>query len=67
MTGETLFSLAYSYKAIVPVELGVGSLRRDNFNSKQNMILQQRDLRKNDMIHNFESRRTNDALLDTLT
>ena len=43
-TGETPFSLAYGYKALVPVELGVGSLRRDNFDSEQNMILQQRKL-----------------------
>ena len=28
---ETPFSLAYGYEAMVPVELGAGSLRRDNF------------------------------------
>ena len=38
--GETPFSLAYEYKAMVPVELGAGSLRRDNFDLEQNMILQ---------------------------
>ena len=42
--GETPFSLAYRYKAMVPVELGAGSLRRDNFNPEQNMILQRREL-----------------------
>ena len=42
--GETSFLLAYRYKAIVLVELGVGSLRRDNFNLEQNMILQRREL-----------------------
>ena len=39
-TGETLFSLAYGYKAMGPVEFGKGSLRRDNFDAEQNMILQ---------------------------
>ena len=29
---------------MVPVELGVGSLRRDNFGLEQNMILQRREL-----------------------
>ena len=38
-TGETPFSLAYGYEAMVPVELGAGSLRRDNFDPGQNMIL----------------------------
>ena len=44
MTGEMPFSLAYRYKAMVPVELGAGSLRRDNFDQEQNMILQRREL-----------------------
>ena len=39
-TGEMPFSLAYGYEAMGPVELGAGSLRRDNFNAEQNMILQ---------------------------
>ena len=43
-TRETPFSLAYGYKAMVLVELGVGSLRRDNFNLEQNMILLRREL-----------------------
>ena len=40
MTRETPFSLAYRYKAMILVELGAGSLRRDNFDSEQNIILQ---------------------------
>ena len=43
-TGETPFSLAYGYEAMVSVELGSGSLRRENFDLERNMILQQRDL-----------------------
>ena len=38
------FSLAYGYEAMVPVELGARSLRRDNFDPEQNMILQRREL-----------------------
>ena len=30
-TGETLFLLAYGYKVMVPVELEVGFLKRDNY------------------------------------
>ena len=44
MTGETLFSPAYKYEAMDPVELGVGSLRKDNFDPEQNMILQRHKL-----------------------
>ena len=43
-TGETPFSLAFRYKAMVLVELRAGSLRRDNFNPEKNMILQWREL-----------------------
>ena len=39
-TRQTSFLLAYGYKAMVPVELGAGSLRRDNFDLEKNMILQ---------------------------
>ena len=39
-TGETSFSLAYGYEVMVTVELVTGSLRRDNFDIEQNMILQ---------------------------
>ena len=38
-TGETSFSLAYRYEAMVLVKLGARSLRRDNFDLEQNMIL----------------------------
>ena len=44
MTGEMPFSLAYRYEAMVPDELGAGSLRRDNFDQEKNMILQKCDL-----------------------
>ena len=40
LTGETPFSLAFGYKAMVLVEIGVGSLRRENYDSYQNLILQ---------------------------
>ena len=39
-TGETPFLLAYRYEAMVPVELRVGYLRKDNIDLEQNMILQ---------------------------
>ena len=41
---ETPFSLAYDYEAMVPVKLGAGSIRRENFDSEKNMILQQGEL-----------------------
>ena len=37
--GRTPFSLAYEYEAMVPVKIGAGSLRRDNFYPEQNLIL----------------------------
>ena len=40
ITRETLFSLAYGYEAMVSVEIRAGSLRRDNYDPKQNLILQ---------------------------
>ena len=43
-TGEILFSLAYRYEDIVLVKLGAGSLRRDNFEVEQNMILHRHEL-----------------------
>ena len=36
--------MAYGYEAMVPIKLGAGSLRRDNFDLEQNMILQRCDL-----------------------
>ena len=44
MIEERPFSLAYGYKAMVPVKLGASSLRRDNFDPEQNMILQRCEL-----------------------
>ena len=38
-TEETPFLLAYRYEAMVPVEIGARSLRRDNYDPKQNLIL----------------------------
>ena len=43
-TGEIMFSLAYRYEAMVPVEIRVGSLRRDNYDPEQNLILQWHEL-----------------------
>ena len=43
-TRETPFSLAYVYEAMALVELKAGSLRKDNFDPYQNMILQWREL-----------------------
>ena len=34
--GETMFSLAYGYKEIVPVEIEARSLRRENCDSEHN-------------------------------
>ena len=63
------FSLAYGYDAIVPVEIGAGSLRRENYDSGQNFILQRRELdlfeEKSNVIHNSELQLTNVILLTT--
>ena len=37
-TREMLFSLAYKYKAMVPVKLGASFLTTDNFDPEKNMI-----------------------------
>ena len=37
-TRETPFSLAYGYKAMVPLEIGAGSLRRENYDLDLNFI-----------------------------
>ena len=42
--GETPFSLSYGYKAIVPLEIGMSSLRRENYDPNQNNLLQRREL-----------------------
>ena len=38
-TSENPFSVAYGYKAMVPIEIGAGSLRRENYNPEQNETL----------------------------
>ena len=43
-TGETPFLLAYKFEVMVLIELSTGSLRRDNFDLEQNLILQRRKL-----------------------
>ena len=40
MTRETPFSITYRYEVIVLVDIRAGSVRRENYNSKQNFILQ---------------------------
>ncbi|XP_074327404.1 uncharacterized protein LOC141665323 [Apium graveolens] len=37
-TGETPFSLVYGCEAMVPVEVGAGSFRRDNYDSQANEV-----------------------------
>ncbi|XP_074370785.1 uncharacterized protein LOC141711948 [Apium graveolens] len=37
-TGETPFSLIYECEALVPVEVGAGSFRRDNYYSEANEV-----------------------------
>ena len=39
-TGETPFSLIYGYEAMIPVDTVEGSLRRENYDSDQNFVLQ---------------------------
>ena len=41
---ETPFSLAYGYEAMVAVEIGAWSMRKDNYDLKQNLILQWHEL-----------------------
>ena len=43
-TGETPFSLAYGYEAMIPVEVGLSSLRRLTYNQDQNQELQRIEL-----------------------
>ncbi|PON57324.1 Ribonuclease H-like domain containing protein, partial [Parasponia andersonii] len=38
-TGESPFSLAYGYEAMIPVESGTGSLRRSVYEQNQNDVL----------------------------
>lgn len=41
---ESPFALTYGYKVMIPVEIGVGSLRQDTFEHDQNHVLQRIDL-----------------------
>ena len=38
-TRETTFSLSYGYEAMVPIENGMSSLRRENYNQDNNHLL----------------------------
>ena len=38
-TGETLFSLAYRVKTMIPVEVGIPSLWRETYNPEENHAL----------------------------
>ena len=55
-TRETPFSLSYGYEAMVPVEIEMNSLRRENYDPNQNNLLQRRELdfleEKRYVIHN---------------
>ena len=42
--GETPFSLAYGCEAMVSIEIGAGSLQRENYNLEQNETLQRHKL-----------------------
>ena len=41
---ETPFLLSYRYEAMVPTEIRIGSLQRENYDLEQNEILQRREL-----------------------
>ena len=43
-TGETPFSFLYGYEAMVPIEIGMSSLRWKNYEQDQNNFLQRREL-----------------------
>ena len=43
-TRETLFSLAYGVEAMIPVEVGVPSLRHETYNQEENFALQRYEL-----------------------
>ena len=43
-TGETPFSLAYRVEAMIPIKVGIPSLRRETYNHKENFVLQQYEL-----------------------
>ena len=43
-TGETPFSLSYGYKVMVPIEIRMSSLKRENYDPDQNNLLQRHEL-----------------------
>ena len=43
-TGETTFSLAYGVEAMIPVEVGIPSLRHKTYDLEENHALQQYEL-----------------------
>ena len=43
-TEETPFSLSYGYEAMVLVEIGIRSLRRELYNQEENHLLQRHEL-----------------------
>ena len=43
-TAETSFSFSYGYEAKVPIEIGMSSLRKENYDPDQNNLLQRREL-----------------------
>ena len=42
--GEIPFSLSYGYEAMVPIELGMSSLRRESYDQDENHLLQRHEL-----------------------
>ena len=38
-TGETSFSLSYGYEAMVPIEIGMRSLIKENYDQDNNNLL----------------------------
>ena len=42
--GETRFSLSYGYEAMVPVEIVMSLLRRENYNRDENHLMQRHEL-----------------------
>ena len=43
-TGETPFSLSYGYKVMVPIEIRMSSLKRENYDPDQNNLLQRPEI-----------------------
>lgn len=61
-TRETPFLLAYGYEAIIPVEVGVDSLRRETFNEEDNEAFMRLRL---DLIEEYRSKTPKNGLLST--